>query len=337
MNGLVVVVTCESVLERLPERDVVRVPRRRNFADDAVVGGDQVVEPGLNGMARIGVFSQRRKRTQPDPCVGLPLQPVHDEARFSSNRAGDGSSESRLLTRTNRRKFGKTLAMMSLVPMSTMTRSGRSAITRSRCRTVLNDRSPPTPRLTNRNRLFCGRFVQLVDPLVRPPRRRGARAQAGHRFDRADRSPRAAEDLTQHLGRGDLRAKAEARRRARRRSRRGAPTAPRPVPSPVTAAQEPSTSTAVPMRCTLIGTSYGLRRGRRRRSDHAASSSPVNSVKPGPSRSSVEIRFPPSTTQACGTRVPGCARNSSTSDTASGIPPVQDRRKSRRPSGIGSR
>lgn len=74
---------CELLLERLVERDVVRGPSRRNFDDDAVVGVDEVVEPRLNWLARSWVFSERSKRTQPDPGVGLPLQPAHDDGEVA--------------------------------------------------------------------------------------------------------------------------------------------------------------------------------------------------------------------------------------------------------------
>src|ERR1700677_1263868 len=68
-------------LERLVEGNVVRTLVRRDVGDDVVVGGDQVVEPRLDKVGRIGIFSKRCKRTQPDPRIGAALQLAHDERK----------------------------------------------------------------------------------------------------------------------------------------------------------------------------------------------------------------------------------------------------------------
>src|SRR3984885_2585738 len=66
-------------LERLVEGNVVRMLVRRDVGDDLVVSGDQVVEPRLDGVTRMGIFSKRRKRTQPDPRIGASPQRAHDD------------------------------------------------------------------------------------------------------------------------------------------------------------------------------------------------------------------------------------------------------------------
>jgi hypothetical protein len=73
----------ELPLERLVEGNVVSTLVRRDVGDDVVVGGDQVVEPRLDRVARIGIFSKRRKRTQPDPPATALLEAASIPGRIA--------------------------------------------------------------------------------------------------------------------------------------------------------------------------------------------------------------------------------------------------------------